>query len=62
MIFYFDMDGVLADLEGAVSEYFSVPVRDLYEQPGLTHKLYLKRRAEIGIYGSFSVLQPLRQV
>jgi len=60
MIVYFDMDGVLADLVGAMSEFTGIPAEVLHGNPQVSHQRYLERRAALGIYESFRSLKPLR--
>lgn len=59
MIVYWDMDGVLADLEGAISSYTDTPRGALLANAEQSHEVYLARREDLGLYESFRCLEPL---
>tara|TARA_R110000824_G_scaffold95253_8_gene229140 strand:- start:1020 stop:1562 length:543 start_codon:yes stop_codon:yes gene_type:complete len=57
---YFDMDGVLSDLEGDVARLSGFDdVRDMKSR-GLMHENYLKQREDVGPYELFSEGTPIQ--
>lgn len=63
---YFDMDGVLADLDAAIYQYaveshgVTAPLSELREEAESVHTYYVLRRKELGMYESFASLAPNR--